>query len=317
MYFSTDIKLKHHASLQTQYQEKYDSKFRSPNVHLGQRKLLLSEIQFLNEYYKKNTEDPTLLYVGAAPGTHLLLLHVLFPKVKFVLYDGAKFDIKLKKFPSIFEIHEGETGFFTSDLCRKLKMGDNLLLVSDIRLGEADFQAGVARDMFMQKEWVEILKPKMSLLKFRMPYSMKHGEKMSYFKGKILYGIFAKPTSGETRLLVHQKDISKDVLYDFKQYEESMFFHNKYERPYCFEEASNFKKYISEKALYCPCYDCIAELKVIREYMTIYKKTGTTLANMDETVNHLMKLPAKDIWRNKPAPLQNINERLTVTANLK
>ena len=218
--------------------EPYDPKYQAlNNVHMGQRKLMLSEIQLLNTYYKKNVVDPIVVYVGAAPGIHLLELSRMFPKVRFVLYDGARFDARLKNMPQVFEVHEGE--FFTDATCEYIRKRffdtkhDNILFISDIRLGEntrEKFEAGVTRDMEMQQNWVQALRPKMSLLKFRMSYHMKHCEKLKYLKGKILFQVWPKALSGETRLLVSNEDRFVMAEYDFKSYEEALFYHNKYVR---------------------------------------------------------------------------------------
>ena len=45
-------------------------------IHWGQMKLLLCEIEFLTRY---STNAKTVLYVGAAPGTHIVYLMQLFP----------------------------------------------------------------------------------------------------------------------------------------------------------------------------------------------------------------------------------------------
>lgn len=250
--------------------EPYDPDYKSvTNVHMGQRKLLLSEIQLLTKYYKKYDEHPTVLYIGAAPGTHLLLLSSLFPEVKFILYDGAKFDINLKKQPDIFEIHEE---MFTDEICATTSCD---ILISDIRLGadnREEFENGVFRDMNLQKTWVEVLKAKMSLLKFRMSYQLKAGEKIKYLKGDLLYGIWPKSQSAETRLLVHKKDIKKIVDYDFTSYEQSMFFHNKYNRAFCQKNIPDeFKKYIIEDNIYCSCYDCMSELMILYKYAELFE----------------------------------------------
>ena len=254
------------------------------NTHIGQRKLLLSEIQCLTRWYAENPKlahmGPIVLYVGSAPGSHLLLLSQLFVKATFILYDGARFDPKLRAYPDVFELHEA---FVTNDTIKNIKrqrlsgplVKGRLIFISDIRLGANNanaFEEGVTRDMVMQEEWMGILEPAMSLLKFRMSYSLKHGDSISYTKGDIYYGIWPKETSGETRLLVRQKDIGKKATYDFKSYEQTMFFHNKYARPYCFPEVRNNKDispFIFEKNYYCPCYDCLAELKTLHEYANV------------------------------------------------
>jgi hypothetical protein len=58
-------------------------------VHWGQRKLLLSEIEFLTHYAEPGI---TVVYAGAAPGTHIPYLAGLFPGVSFVLVDPNKFN---------------------------------------------------------------------------------------------------------------------------------------------------------------------------------------------------------------------------------
>jgi len=271
-------------NLDTPNKTPYDPKFVSDtNVHMGQRKLLLSEIQLITEYYKNNSINPVVLYVGAAPGTHLITLSIMFPKVYFILYDGAKFDPVLRNYPNVYDIHEGKSGFVTTDTIKAIKTKlnpNNLLFISDIRLGDEDktkFENNIAKDMEMQEEWIDILKPKLSLLKFRMSYNMKHGDKLKYTKGDILYGVWPKGTSGETRLLVKQNDIPRKINYDFKDYEETMFFHNKYQRPFCFEEMPEaIKDHIFVKANnYCPCYDCLAELSILHKYALLTKQDFT------------------------------------------
>lgn len=62
---------------------------RKSTVHWGQRKLLLSEIEFLTLYSEPGI---TVVYAGAAPGTHIGYLSRLFPEVsRFVLVDPSPF----------------------------------------------------------------------------------------------------------------------------------------------------------------------------------------------------------------------------------
>jgi len=75
--------------------------------HWGQRKLLMSEIEFLTFYarffiqFQSNQtflfsifcrKGSIVVYAGAAPGTHTNFLSLLFPEVKFLLVDPANFD---------------------------------------------------------------------------------------------------------------------------------------------------------------------------------------------------------------------------------
>jgi hypothetical protein len=82
--------------------------------HWGQRKLLLSEVEFLNEYLPSNI-IALVIYAGAAPGHHIPLLSDMFPNLRFILVD-----------PSPFEIDETDKikirkQFFNLDLAHKLR----------------------------------------------------------------------------------------------------------------------------------------------------------------------------------------------------
>jgi hypothetical protein len=72
-------------------------------VHIGQRKLFLSEIQFLTNFYIKN---PQLLkskkivyvvYAGAAPAHHTFYLATYFPHIRFILVDPNRFELRVHK----------------------------------------------------------------------------------------------------------------------------------------------------------------------------------------------------------------------------
>ena len=258
----------------------YDSSFKgNGNTHLGQRKLMLSEMQLLNEYYKLFPTNSiiTIISVGSAAGHHLIQLNEMYPETKWILIDPAPFDKRLFNRPEIYRIINE---LFTDDICDQLKKelkDEKFLFVSDIRRDEKDFEAGVIRDMQLQYEWVKKLLPFLSLLKFRMNYKMKKGDTLPYLNGYLLYGIWATPLSGETRLLVKQEDINKkDKIYNFNDYEEIMFYHNKNERTTCFTKYKNkskYKNFIENKNnLYCECFDCLQELNILFEYSELFKK---------------------------------------------
>ena len=270
------------------------------NKHHGQRKLLLSEIQMLTEHYRvKANKDkhPLLAYVGSAPGTHLLFLHRLFPRVRFVLWDGAPFDPRLRTDapPGVFELRNE---FFDDRTCQLLKnvgsksLGGHgilgnpenkdrpLLFVCDIRSSEPDpnkFEARVMLDMLAQKRWVETLRPALSLLKFRLPFTLRAGDVVTYLKGKLLYGIWPPPTSAETRLLVKRSDIGqdKDVGYDYAAYEQVLYHHNAVTRRTCFSPKSPQGAVLAQLVAeglgsgYDFCFDCLSELAVYSEYLKV------------------------------------------------
>jgi hypothetical protein len=267
-------------NLKQNKREIYDPLFKgSANTHLGQRKLMLSEMQLLNEYYKLYPTDSliTIISVGSAAGHHLIQLNEMYPKTKWILIDPSPFDKRLFNRPETYRIINK---LFTDDICEQLKKelkDEPFLFVSDIRRDEKNFEAGVIRDMQLQYNWVKKLLPLLSLLKFRMNYKMKKGDTLPYLNGDLLYGIWATPVSGETRLLVKQDDINKkDKIYDFNDYEEIMFYHNKNERTTCFSKYKNktkYKNFIENKNnLYCECFDCLQELNILFEYSKLFKK---------------------------------------------
>lgn len=57
--------------------------------HNGQRKLLMSEIQFYQMYNSDPTQDLLVIYAGSAPGNHTPVILKMFPNIKLILIDPA------------------------------------------------------------------------------------------------------------------------------------------------------------------------------------------------------------------------------------
>jgi hypothetical protein len=138
------------------------------SIKAGQRKLFLSELEFLCA-----NPDTDVLYIGAAPGIHIVGLLKLFPNITFHLYDPRDFFDGLREYKNA-KIYQK---YFDLKDAEKYK---NLLLFSDIRTGET--LGNIESDMALQKEWCEMVQPKMALLKFRLPFTEG---KTTYFSGKI------------------------------------------------------------------------------------------------------------------------------------
>ena len=90
-------------------------------LHLGQRKLLLTEVDFLTEYCDLSKN---IVYVGAAPGHHIEFLSFLFQNNIFYLYDPREFAItdneNIKIYQKYFEIGD-------------VNKIDDFIFISDIR----------------------------------------------------------------------------------------------------------------------------------------------------------------------------------------
>lgn len=304
------------------YKTAYDRTYQGcTNMHFGQRKLLLSEIQLLTAYYESDDvrDDPIIVYVGAAPGSHLTTLSKLFPRAKFILYDLARFDSHLYNNPTMYDIrHE----YFTDDTCIKILKevdANRLLFVSDIRKSihtvrdvsihyepDSAFEDSVMNDMDMQQKWVLAMKPRMSLLKFRLPYNLKTGDKLNLLEGKLMFGVWARPTSGETRLLIDAQNGFTCIDYDFKLYEETQAFHNKYVRTFGFASAlETYRRFMVGNNTYCPCYDCYAELSILERYCNLECAVQTDLEAIVKMVKDMDAHRA--FWKGNVPPLQSIH----------
>jgi hypothetical protein len=166
------------------------------NIHFGQLKLLMSEIQFLTRYY--NGEKALVVYAGAAPGQHFPLLSKYFPNIIFHLHDPAPFRIGSSKKIKIFN------QYFTDEVAEGYRGKKNIYFISDIRRdpGGRDTEKMIIEDNEWQKTWLEIIGPKQALLKFHIPYpGTIKSEKYKYLDGEVYAQCFAPRSSTETRLV--------------------------------------------------------------------------------------------------------------------
>lgn len=252
-------------------QEKYrsrSSKEDKTTIHFGQRKLHLSEVEFLtivtNQLALKK-QKIVMIYAGAAPGVHTKHLSTMFPFVEFVLVDPNPF--KIKNEPPYITIYNE---YFTDDMAKRFRAeyADYIrLFVSDIRTGDAQKMTGeqveerVDTDMDWQKNWHNILEPMLSMLKFRLPYVGDNPDRkrtLDYLDGDVYLQIWAPQSSSETRLMV--KGGAGIKTYDCVKYENQLFRFNINERVMCYPH-----DIINIPGFDC-CYDCRAEIYVHEEY---------------------------------------------------
>lgn len=229
-------------------------------IHWGQRKLLLSEIEFLTKY---GVSGSTVVYAGAAPGTHIHYLIELFPELQFVLVDPAPFSSKLTKSPRCLLRQE----LFTDDLAQEYAGYDKVLFVCDIRscdhslISDPDVEDKVLEDMQSQQRWHDIIQPTKSMLKFRLPWTQGCTE---YLAGDVYLQAFGPTTTTETRLVPYGHG---RVLWNNKKYEEQMFY---------FNTVTRVARYAHSMPVGRPgygldyCYDCRAEVEILSEYLRKY-----------------------------------------------
>jgi hypothetical protein len=142
------------------------------NCHLGQKKLLFAEIEFLTwvSYYI-NLNDSLILYIGTAPGHHINILKKLFPNNYFILYDPLKTEVHEDNYTKVI------TGYFNyntiKDVLQYQKQINKqyLVYISDIRTREThEDEISIWNDMILQQNWGILLNADYISLKFRLPW---------------------------------------------------------------------------------------------------------------------------------------------------
>lgn len=272
--------------------------FNPKAIHLGQRKLLISEIEFLTRVIRKAKEkeqgkiEYSLLYVGAAPGQHIPILSDMFPEIKFILYDPAKFAIQPSK---SIEIHQT---LFTDEEAEKYKGRKDLLFVSDIRSVprsgyqdpdnvDSEFEEEVLKNLNQQRKWVEDLHPIRSLLKFRLPFTPESDNVTTeYFDGVINFQAYSPSQSAETRLEVGNNP--KIITYNNTIYEQQMFYFNTNYR------IQGFQHY---NRRYGWSYDTIREFMILKKYISLRGEGELNIPKYFEKFDSLTDKQEKKISR--------------------
>lgn len=214
-------------------------KTRKDKLHKGQYKLYLSEVDFLTDHARY---DSLVIYVGAAAGHHINDLYNDFKhlRLKYHLYDTNYFDSELYNKENITIFSE----YFTDDHCEKYKKYSDVLFISDIRNMEvlkSNIDV-VPEDMAFQMNWVLKINPRVSMLKFRLPYNSDN--LVEYLDGEIRIQAYAPNSTTECRLVSERP--FKTKKYNPKELENRMFYLNKIIRHW-YEYDSYLEKYIIDK----------------------------------------------------------------------
>jgi hypothetical protein len=256
--------------------------YKKLTLHHGQRKLLLSELEFLVGHGSKSK---LVVYPGAAPGSHIVYLAKMFPQHRFLLYDPRPFDPRLQRVSSVRCINSYFTDETAKEVRDKYYNTCGYLFICDIRsFVDNDISSitddSIYNDLQMQKKWVEIMEPKMSLLKFRLPYNW---EKMDYFKGEIYYQIWGPLSTTETRMVTDGKETT---TYYGKQYEDIMYRFNNITR----QEVYDHEVRLRDVPGIDYCYDCKAEIEVIKKYLAM-KGTSKPIHEVMNDITKVVKRP--------------------------
>jgi hypothetical protein len=283
------------------------SKIKVFSDHIGQRKLFLNELQFLSK-----VKSEYCIYAGSAPGHKTYYLSTLFPHIKFILIDPNKFELRINgrshrdfKHKDVAHYksgypHKANTtknfnyritiieDFMSDEYAEQFKQLD-CCFISDIRSNVFQHEYPTDFDIYwnysMMFNWITILQPELSMLKFRIPYyNTKFGfNKEPAFETSKKYGIdfvqdykdhilrlpkaklyiqpWAPITSTEVRAVIKKKDLSNIHEYDITEIEEKMCYYNVVDRSWKFKPNNN----ASKKHKFCHCNDCALENKILTE----------------------------------------------------
>ena len=250
------------------------------NLHHGQRKLFVSELQLLTLKLASATEAAVAVYAGAAPGFHIPELRRLFPGVVWHLYDPAPF-LYPHGTAEAAGIHDYNE-YFTDEVAASWA-GRCDFFVCDIRIGtetggaawSPEFEAQVARDMAAQDRWTRLARPRLgALLKFRPPY-VDAGQEctLDYIRGRVLWQTWPSKSSTEGRLLVDGADAtleSPPMRFDVMRYQDACAEHNQIDRAWA-TYAVPARDAASLAALpgYDRCFDCANEAAAWRAYAAL------------------------------------------------
>ena len=273
-------------------------------LHIGQRKLLLTEIYFLTNFAKNNNNE-VLVYAGSAPGNHFPLIIKLFPNInQFILIDPAKFDkrlvMKAEKSKNIKIRREFFVDKTAEELGKKIsKENKDILFLSDIRLD--DDEDSIKQDMENQFKWSKTMNAKVSMMKFRLPYESDANSISVHPEGKILIQPWAAATSTETRLIYNPK--ARKRKYKDKLYEDQMFWHNRRGRPSCYKTPDKLP--IDYRNGLDHCWDCTCEITILNQYLKRFrpemnkKERAKEINRMIDSITKLLNRPLSHIPTNK------------------
>lgn len=360
---------------------KHNLKYSSKNApmkrgdHNGQRKLLLTEVQFLTTVQLDYTVK-YCIYAGAAPGNKTHFLSRLFPDIKFILIDPNKFELnvdnkshRLKPHNDIVHICSAYPTKSNEFINKKLismnvkekKDVINLINTSDYKifiiedfmddkyaelfkqLGKTVFVSDIRSntsensgspldiDIYwntsMMYNWINIIKPELSMLKIRMPFCHEKVDMSMYedeFKTSKKYGIdfiedynnkqfkmskaifylqaWSRPTSTEMRMYIEKNNINKIITYDKNDIEEKAFYFNLIERSNKMHYNPNYSKDYN----FCFCNDCALENNIWENYLRLNNNIINTVIEAvkitDKITNRaLFNVHKGTIWQ----PLNN------------
>lgn len=256
----------------------------------GQVKLYLVELKFFTRLNLKTPTPKLIIYLGAAPGIHILSIIEKFhnPSITWLFYDKSKFystlrDEENRTKYNIILVED----YFTKENIRQLSSHKSVYnnhdkyLISDIRFTEESEPTteDLIRDYDLENEAVIALQPKAALLKWRYPFVNKNSNKDKVLFQRVIGSVneewlqpFSKPLSSELRLYLEgPKYDLKDVTVGDSLIADRLMYAYKSEDRYIARDIRSDEMLISS----CRCNDCCifnsiaTELKKLNISLTI------------------------------------------------
>tara|TARA_R110001599_G_scaffold353841_1_gene599813 strand:+ start:22381 stop:25320 length:2940 start_codon:yes stop_codon:yes gene_type:complete len=285
-------------------------------IHWGQRKLLLSEIDFFTQNLKAG-EKAVAIYIGACPFDHGPALLDRFPDLNMLLFDprdnwskelrSNKYQERIKIVTGFLDEKEIET--IVGRISAKMQLSNNekkkYFFISDIRNmsngdnGIVENQLNIHLDMQLQKNLAIKLYEGLSKigidlicsLKFHLPFVYEIGnEDYEYGKGTLHTQPWARPHSAELRLWWNPKDGM--TTYNKRKLEDIMMYHNMINRDQNYGELP-FDKYDG-------CHDCHYEVQILTNYVRKFGNRDINIEdelrinNVSESIDRLMNMTLKE-----------------------
>jgi hypothetical protein len=256
-----------------------------PIINQGQLKLLLSELEFLSIINIKNLckkyKKITILYVGCSPFNHGVAMLNFYSKypIQWVLVDPRPINPKCTKFPKVNFIQS----LMDQKLCEEINSKyKNIILISDIRFSGDDTDIktkDIIRDQNLHNNFIKILKPLYSFLKFRYPFPHVFESMNIPFPNKFYLQAFCKSDSTETRMLLKDvKEFKFSTLEDSKEYEEKCFFYT------CNIKRHRIADCELTKVLdgwHCKCYDCLLMFHIFKNFKITHNLESSLISIAD------------------------------------
>ncbi|CBZ34399.1 hypothetical protein, conserved [Leishmania donovani] len=277
-------------------------------LHYGQRKLLLSEVEFLVQISMHvkcrgsgaSPKKVLVVYAGAACGLHLPLIFSLFPALDFVLIDPAPFCSRVKEIASkegscVLELIDD---FCTAELCLRIRRSyqetHDIFLVSDIRSGQPtgmsmnqEHTDMIQQDNKAQREWCFSLEVEAAMLKFHPPYPAAKDsdpanykaqdatvEEYTYLDGTQLLGVWAPKSSSEVRLIV-VGPFKRGYAAPTRRYYCTV--HE--EQCYAYNTDNRYEK------------DCAAERLILETYLSAFPGASKSVEQLSKTLSEQLEYP--------------------------